>query len=52
MNWIKIFKSLKNQSPQEYYRLLSELGIKEKECPNSFPKVTPFDECRSRSDMT
>jgi hypothetical protein len=46
MNWIKIFKSLKEQNPQEYYRLLSELKIKEKECPNSFPEVTPSQECR------
>ena len=41
MNWIKIFKSLKEQNPQEHYRLLSELKIKEREYPNSLPKVTP-----------
>jgi hypothetical protein len=42
---------LKVENPREYYNLLSELVSKERECPNSLPKVTPFDECRSRSDM-
>ena len=30
MNWVRIFESLKENNPLEYYRLLSELNIKEK----------------------
>ena len=52
MNWVKFFDMLKVENPREYYNLLSELVSKGRECPNSLPKGTPFDECRSRSDMT
>ncbi|KFM21367.1 hypothetical protein AAA799B03_01099 [Marine Group I thaumarchaeote SCGC AAA799-B03] len=29
MNWISFFKNLKKINPDEYYRLLSELELKE-----------------------
>jgi len=51
MNWVKFFDILKVENPREYYNLLSELVSKERECPNSLPKVTSAENA-VQGDMT